>query len=115
MSQLIDKQGYFDIRNVNNTKYTFVLGARSMNIVFLSGKLIGIQEYEKNVKIGQIEDKDNNYIICWENNNFINDEIIGKNVSVLANVVVLKIKNAKGKITFVNGYKVKEMEIINDI
>ncbi len=86
-----------------------------MNIVFLSGKLIGIQEYEKNVKIGQIEDEGNNYLVVWENKNFVNDEIIGKNISVLANIIILKIKNAKGKVTFVNGYKVKEMEIINDI
>ena len=86
-----------------------------MNFVVLSGVLVNIQEMTENIKFGRLEDEEQVYIIFWESQNFANENIEKKNINVIANIERLKIKDSKNKTKIITAYKVKELEVINDI
>lgn len=85
-----------------------------MNIVFLSGTLTNVEEYNNNIKIGRLEDEENNYLIYWEKHNFNNCDLMFKQLTIVASIshIIIKVKK-KEKLT--TCYRVIEMEIIEDI
>lgn len=85
-----------------------------MNIVFLSGKIISVEEMEQDVMLGVIEDDEQFYFVFWEKKDFANYVLLDRKVMTRANIKRIKIKT-DDKVKRVIAYKLKEVEIINDI
>ncbi len=86
-----------------------------MNFAFLSGIVTNIQDMTENIKMARLEDEKQVYLLYWENKNFLNEDLLNKNIQVITNIEKLKIRNEKNKVKIVTAYKVKEMELVDDI
>lgn len=86
-----------------------------MNFAFLSGIITNIQDMTENIKMARLEDEKQVYLLYWENKNFLNEDLLNKHIQVITNIEKLKIRNEKNKVKIVTAYKVKEMELVDDI
>ena len=87
-----------------------------MNLAILSGKLTNIQPMTQNVFLGRLEDEIGVYILLWESSLDVSENMIGKNITVVCNIAFAKIKiEGKARPKLTTCYKVKEMEIVDDI
>lgn len=108
---------FYDWKSIDfNKSYNIIIGKRNnVNLAILTGKLVNIQGMNENVKIGRLEDDLETYLLLW-NDDLIPETTIGKQITVIANITTVKIKlEDKVKPYLTTAYKVKELEIINDI
>lgn len=113
---LPSKKQYYFLNSSNlDCEYKLYLGARRVNLAFITGKLVNIQDMTENVKIGRLEDEKEAYLILWQGD-LIPKSAIGKQISVVANIEMVKIKlEDKVKPYLTTAYKVREVQIIDDI
>lgn len=86
-----------------------------MNSVLLTGILNNIQEMTNNVCIGIIKDEKKEYIIFWEKQLFDITKYIDNYIYVNATIETIKVVNDNNVTKYITAFKVKEVEIINDI
>lgn len=87
---------------------------KKMNNVILSGKITSIEQMTCDIMLGVLEDEEQEYIIFWEDKNFNNVDLLNKQVIVIGNIKTIKLFNGNVRRTTI-AYKLKEVEIINDI